>query len=126
MQMTRTLELLANCVLRHANTACLHVKLELQSLAESKELVNMRQLLDGCLEVYKTDLRARGDFPFLDDERREVPSQRRERKQLLRRGGLFSGVCSYRSRRQLRLCLFLSDGCFNRQNSRSLGAAKDF
>ena len=60
MQMMRMMELLAHTVLRHANTASLHVRLELQSSAETKEMVNMRQLLDGCLEVYKNDTRSRG------------------------------------------------------------------
>ncbi|KAL8431554.1 hypothetical protein Efla_000600 [Eimeria flavescens] len=60
MQMMRLMELLAHRVLHHANTASLHVRLELQSSAETKEMVNMRLLLDGCLEVYKNDIRARG------------------------------------------------------------------
>ncbi|OEH80064.1 3 5 -cyclic nucleotide phosphodiesterase domain-containing protein [Cyclospora cayetanensis] len=59
-QMLRMMELLAHRALHHANTAALHVRLELQSAAETKEMVSMRQLLDGCLEVYKHDLRSRG------------------------------------------------------------------
>ncbi|XP_026192798.1 uncharacterized protein LOC113147216 [Cyclospora cayetanensis] len=58
-QMLRMMELLAHRALHHANTAALHVRLELQSAAETKEMVSMRQLLDGCLEVYKHDLRSR-------------------------------------------------------------------
>lgn len=62
--MMRLMELLAHRVLRHANTASLHVRLELQSSAETKEMVNMRLLLDGCLEVYKSETRSRGEPQF--------------------------------------------------------------
>ncbi|KAL8273275.1 hypothetical protein Esti_002776 [Eimeria stiedai] len=64
MQMMRLMELLAHRVLHHANTASLHVRLELQSSAETKEMVNMRLLLDGCLEVYKNDIRSRVQFLY--------------------------------------------------------------
>ncbi|CBZ53499.1 calcium/calmodulin-dependent 3',5'-cyclic nucleotide phosphodiesterase [Neospora caninum Liverpool] len=37
-----------------------YVKLEMQSSTESREMVNIRLMLDGCIQVYKNETRANG------------------------------------------------------------------
>ncbi|EPR64411.1 3'5'-cyclic nucleotide phosphodiesterase domain-containing protein [Toxoplasma gondii GAB2-2007-GAL-DOM2] len=42
------------------NLASQYVKLEMQSSTEGREMVNIRLLLDGCIQVYRNETRANG------------------------------------------------------------------
>ncbi|CDJ37017.1 Calcium/calmodulin-dependent 3',5'-cyclic nucleotide phosphodiesterase, related [Eimeria tenella] len=64
MQMMRMMEASIHQALQQSHTAALHVGLELQSCVDTKEIIPIRTLLDGCLEVYRHELRARGQPPL--------------------------------------------------------------